>query len=138
MSIFNTNGSITPAEGKIAVWHSGTSAKVSSISFTVDARPTEWALICVGAPTQSSYAVQNNSSYYMITSARSGDNITSVLATCVRYYNYGVRFYKRTNDLSGSYGNKTFTLTSSSGSDFFYGTTSDSNSVYYYLFYSTN
>lgn len=138
MSIFNTNGSITPAEGKIAVWHSGTSARVSSISFAVDARPTEWALICVGAPTQSSYAVQSSNGYYMITSARSGDNITSVLATCVRIYNYSARFYRRTNDLSGSYGNNTFTLTSSNSTDYFYGTTSDSNQVYYYLFYSTN
>lgn len=136
MSIFNTNGSITSAEGKIAVWHSGTSARVSSISFAVDARPTEWALICVGAPSQSSYAVQNNSTYYMITSARSGDNITSGSATCARFYNYALRFYKR--DINGGYGNNIFTLTSANSTDFFYGTTTDSNSVYYYLFYSTN
>lgn len=120
--------------GKVATWtFSGSATMVTSISFTVDAEPTQWVLICAG-PSSGSFFSASSSNYYIMSAVDTGGGYP--ITTHVRVYSSRQRVAIDTNTLTSSYSNGVFTLTATNNRGFM--TNSNYAYVTYYLLYNTN
>ena len=136
MSIFNTGSPSAGSGGKVAPsMNSGTDSYVSSMSFTVDAQPTKWLLLCAGPFNGSGYYNSTSTSRYLILGAYYDG--TSITGTTARAGSSGAatRIYNGAY-LSQSYNNGTLTLTGDTSRYFMnFGSTA---TIKYYLLYNTN
>lgn len=121
--------------GKVATWtFSGSATMVTSISFTVDAEPTQWILICAG-PSSGSFFSASSSNYYIMSAVNTDGGYP--ISTHARVYSSRQRVsIDAKNNLTSSYSNGVFTLTTINGRGFM--TNSNYAYVTYYLLYNTN
>lgn len=134
MSIFNAAAPSGGGGGyKVAtITTSHGYSTVQSISFAVDAQPSEFALVCI-APSSTSYCTLG-SGIYGIVGIYSPDGSSKQTTYC-RGSSSSVRYYKTTSYPTITYSNGTLTLTGSSTYVFPAADGSFSTGFTYYLFY---
>ena len=105
---------------------------VQSISFSVSAQPSEFALVCI-APSSTAYCTLG-SSYYGIVDVYSPDG-SNKEATYCRGSSSSVRYYKTTSYPTITYSNGALTLAGNSTYVFPAADGNFSTGFTYYLFY---